>query len=435
MTRSFATMTMAVCAAMLPVPVLAQGATDNAGNPAYATEWTAGSNGGTGFGPWSFAFSGDLSLLVHPTPANPSPQFIDFAPPLTGNSLSSPAFALTTSDRPFFGDTSEVNRMFNVPLAVGDTFQVDVNGSALSATAPPFTIGNTLQLIGANGMERWGMFTNNGYLGNNWVATGDANTGIPAGNAFRVAFTLTGPDSYDLVITPVGGGAPLYSQTFGALTGTSGVGITSIRISAYGTGSTADGNAELFFNNLLVFRGAPRVGSITVNDGSAQRSRVTSLRVAFNQIVNFSGTPESAFELKRQSDNALVTLGAAVDNTGPGTVVTLTFTGGPVESASLADGRYTLTIDATQVSNANGQLDGDGNGTPGGNFVLASSGTAGVFRLFGDSDGNATVNAVDFAAFREAFGTNNAAFDFDNNGSVSAADFVAFRQRFGMTLP
>ena len=111
------------------------------------------------------------------------------------------------------------------------------------------------------------------------------------------------------------------------------------------------------------------------------------------------------------------------------------FTGGAVDNISLADGRYSLTIDAGQVSNANGNLDGDGNGTPGGNFVLASSGTSGIFRLFGDGDGNATVNANDFALFRAAFGTTNAAFDFNNGGNVDAVDFAAFRARFGQNLP
>ena len=53
-------------------------------------------------------------------------------------------------------------------------------------------------------------------------------------------------------------------------------------------------------------------------------------------------------------------------------MVTLTFSGADTEFGSLADGRYTLTIFASQVSNANGNLDGNGDGTGGDNYVMAA---------------------------------------------------------------
>src|SRR5262249_46327724 len=158
--------------------------------------------------------------------------------------------------------------------------------------------------------------------------------------------------------------------------------------------------------------------SVIISGGAAQRSRVTTLAVAFNQPVNFAGAPASAFQLTRQGDNAPVTLSAAADDTGPGTVVTLTFTGGAVDFGSLADGRYTLRVLAGQVSNTNGALDGDANGTGGDDYVLTSSGSAGVFRLFGDSDGDGDVDATDFAAFRGAFGGGTSVFDFDADGDT-----------------
>ena len=54
-------------------------------------------------------------------------------------------------------------------------------------------------------------------------------------------------------------------------------------------------------------------------------------------LVTLPANPAAAFELKRQSDNMLVSLSATV----AGNAVTLTFAGGPVEFGSLADGRYT----------------------------------------------------------------------------------------------
>src|SRR5262249_56761925 len=117
-------------------------------------------------------------------------------------------------------------------------------------------------------------------------------------------------------------------------------------------------------------------------------------------------TRAAACGLARQSDGADVTLSSAVDNTGSSTVVTLTFTGGAVDGASLADGRYTLTVLAAQVGGANGALDGDGNGTRGDDFVMVGDpATNKLFRMFGDVNGDGAVNGADLAAFRTAFGT------------------------------
>jgi hypothetical protein len=165
--------------------------------------------------------------------------------------LGAPSFALTTSDQNNQFDTSEVQRTFLTPIAVGQTFSADVNGSALS-NAPAFTTGNTLDLLGTNGSERFSLFTNNGYHGDRWTSHGDADTGIPAANSFHIDFTLVDTNTFNLLLTPVGGGTPYFTQTGGSLAGTSGVAINRLRITAYGTGSSADGSKELFFDNLLV---------------------------------------------------------------------------------------------------------------------------------------------------------------------------------------
>jgi hypothetical protein len=46
-------------------------AADNASNSSYIDGWQAGDNGGVGFGPWTFDFSGTGSGLFYP------PRFID----------------------------------------------------------------------------------------------------------------------------------------------------------------------------------------------------------------------------------------------------------------------------------------------------------------------------------------------------------------------
>ena len=171
------------------------------------------------------------------------------------------------------------------------------------------------------------------------------------------------------------------------------------------------------------------VASVQVNNGEAQRSRVTSFLVAFDANVTLPANPADAFQLRRQSDNAVVTLTASMPAAN---LVTLTFTGGPVAFGSLADGRYTLTVFGAQVNN--GLFDGNGDGIPGDDYVLIGTPANGFFRLFGDANGSGNVDATDFGAFRSAFGTANNFFDSDNDGDVDASDFGNFRQRFGVAI-
>jgi hypothetical protein len=180
---------------------------------------------------------------------------------------------------------------------------------------------------------------------------------------------------------------------------------------------------------------AANASSIQINDGSIQRSRVTSLVVTFSQIVNLPAAPETAFQLQRQSDLLQPALIANVNNTGPGTVVTLTFSGTTaVDFGSLADGFYSLKIFADKISNANGPFDGNGDGLGGDSYELVGDTTNKLFRLFGDADGNATVNSTDFANFRSFFGLGPSIFDYNNDGQTNSGDFAEFRKRFGITL-
>jgi hypothetical protein len=166
----------------------------------------------------------------------------------------------------------------------------------------------------------------------------------------------------------------------------------------------------------------PRIQSIRIADGSPQRSVVRSLTVTFDQPVFFAGEPAAAFELSR---NGTVVSGqwSVVSQPNP-SMVTITLVGSIQQFGSLIDGRYTLRVLASQITNI-GPLDGNNDGIGGDDF------TFGFHRLFGDADGNGSVDALDFRAFRLAFGTDSFVFDFDGDGDVDAADFVAFRGRFG----
>lgn len=179
----------------------------------------------------------------------------------------------------------------------------------------------------------------------------------------------------------------------------------------------------------------PTVTGVEINGGAPQRSRVTTVKVSFSQHVTLSATPASAFQLNRVSDNAIVNLAASVDDSGTGTAVTLTFTGGAVDANSLADGRYTLAVRASQINGPGGKLDGNGDGAGGDDFAMVGTPANGLFRLFGDADGNGAVEMLDFAAFQMDFGSGSDVFDSDGDGDVDVLDFSRFRVHFGSFVP
>jgi len=165
------------------------------------------------------------------------------------------------------------------------------------------------------------------------------------------------------------------------------------------------------------------IGPPAVNDGSAQRSRITSMTVTFSEIVTLGS---GAFVLTRTGPGSptgpVTTVVDTSGSTATQTVAQLTFSGPLTEGASLIDGSYTLTVVAAQVTDSASQP------LAGGDYAYD------LHRLFGDIDGDRDVDATDYGAFRAAFGTNSFGFDFDNDTDVDAADFGAFRQRFGTSV-
>jgi regulation of enolase protein 1 (concanavalin A-like superfamily) len=163
-----------------------------------------------------------------------------------------------------------------------------------------------------------------------------------------------------------------------------------------------------------------QVTGVAVNDGSLQRSRVNQLTVFFDRVVTLPAVPNSAFSLFDGTNSW--SFNVNVTQSGGTTVAVL-------DVGELTDGNYTLTVFGDNVTDVIGRpLDGNANGTPGGNYVFQ------FHRLFGDVDGDRTVSALDFNAFRQSYGTSVFAFDFDGDGLVNAADFNQFRTRYGVTI-
>jgi hypothetical protein len=201
------------------------------------------------------------------------------------------------------------------------------------------------------------------------------------------------------------------------------------------------------------------VAGLQVNDGSAQRSMVRSLTVTFSGPVTFAGgnaNAAAAFALTRLTGGGgIVGLVASVSTDTQGrTVVTLTFQPGgttdPVSilnngAASLADGKYRLDIVSASVTGTGGlALDGDANGTAGGDYHSAADTAPGVgpglYRLFGDATGDGVVDLADLSVLRGTFNATpgNPAYlaylDADNSGAVDLSDLSQFRSRFNVSL-
>jgi hypothetical protein len=181
----------------------------------------------------------------------------------------------------------------------------------------------------------------------------------------------------------------------------------------------------------------PTVTSIVINDGSAQRSLVNSLKISFSEVVNFPSGLAAAFALERTSGVSLGQVGLTFNPaSGPASDVTITFNNTGVvgidPGSSLADGKYLLTVLADKVSGSGGTLDGDGDSVAEGG--PADNKTIAFHRLFGDADGNATVNSTDFATFRTFFGLGSSVFDFNNDSQTNSNDFAEFRKRFGLAI-
>ncbi|MBX7104425.1 MAG: right-handed parallel beta-helix repeat-containing protein [Gemmataceae bacterium] len=220
---------------------------------------------------------------------------------------------------------------------------------------------------------------------------------------------------------------------------TAGEAVTAVAIDP--AGNTSEFSAAVTTPGAAI---PAKVTNLVINNGATQRSRVLSIRIEFSQIVTFTGGLAGAFQLNKVGGGSVTfdTVNSVIDNSGSGTKVTFAFaltgpTDGAVGSVSLADGRYILTANAANISNANGNLDGNGDGTGGDNYNSPSAANSpptvaptGIFRLFGDADGNGQVNSSDFLNFRLAFLSSDPTFDFNGNGSVDSSDFLAFRINF-----
>jgi extracellular elastinolytic metalloproteinase len=343
--------------------------------------------------------------------------------------------------------TGPANVDYCATVVTGGTFDTEPNDSF--AAAQPLLAG-TAALGAISGSDDWYQVTLN--AGDTITLT----TTTPGGGPGEFTNTLDPAiDLYDPNTILVGSDDNSAPDGRNAVLTKTALVAGSYRVHVTGAGNST--GEYTLASSVVSAAPPPQVSSIQVNDGSAQRSEVTSLTVTFSGPVTFTGgnaNAASAFQLQHwQTNTNIANLQAAVSTNGSGaTVVTLTFTTtgnaaadvdpvsasnpqnlSPAPLPSLADGRYQLTVFAANVSGAGGPMAA--------NYVTPDepsySPTAlHLYRLFGDATGDGVNDLSDLTAFRGTYnaGTGNPSYvsylDADNSGVVDLTDLTEYRNRY-----
>jgi hypothetical protein len=198
--------------AMLTGVCSAQIAADSASNPTYATGWSAGQNGGYGFGPWSFDGTSGSPIQQGMTYGNSSPY----------NALGTAWTLYNPNGGLAGGDVASAGRSF-AALQVGQTIQTVID----NPTATSFYRGYGISLLsgadndnpGSTAGQRVAAYTFEYFSYGKWfVGDGTGNTGTSlfntdtAPSGMDLAITLTGANSYQLTMTPLNDPADAYTQ-------------------------------------------------------------------------------------------------------------------------------------------------------------------------------------------------------------------------------
>jgi len=210
-------------------------AADSSTNAPYDDGWQAGDNGGFGFGAWDFTGT-------YNTPVG---QTMDiFSHP---NDLGR-AWTLYNADAPpgpgTGTDIAQAGRAIPGGLGVGQTLTVVVDNPTERRFFRGYTVrlntggGNTV-FMGAP-QSRMAVGTFEYFTNGKWYATGTGGDptlfDVDTHHGMRIDFTLTGVDTFNLVMTPLNNPAIAYSKS-GILDGPAGSAIDWIELELYNTDS------------------------------------------------------------------------------------------------------------------------------------------------------------------------------------------------------
>jgi murein DD-endopeptidase MepM/ murein hydrolase activator NlpD len=181
------------------------------------------------------------------------------------------------------------------------------------------------------------------------------------------------------------------------------------------------------------------VSAVVLGDGSNQRSRIETVTITFDNLVDFTdGDVAAAFTmLQNETGQGVDLVLDSVDHSTGVTVVRLRFSGSLTRGsmAALIDGNYRLDVDGSRFMK-------QGTATAGKNFTIGNNlhGDDRFYAFFGDVNGDRKVDLLDFSLFRQSFGLHssqdgfNSLFDYYQDGVISLLSFSQFRSRFGRIM-
>jgi hypothetical protein len=177
------------------------------------------------------------------------------------------------------------------------------------------------------------------------------------------------------------------------------------------------------------------VTSVVIGDGTAQRARIETLQVTFNELVDFQNDdPLSAFNLLRVEDVCIVGLVVdSIDESNGFTIVNLSFDGSMTRGGgALVDGNYQLDVMGSAYTYRDSLI-------AGADFSIGdnSDGDDKFYSLYGDFNGDRTVNVIDLLQFRQSYldpMTYDRAIDFNGDGVINVFDLLQFRTRYRSSI-
>ena len=196
-------------------------------------------------------------------------------------------------------------------------------------------------------------------------------------------------------------------------------------------GNKLDGDADTvpggdYVRTFLLDSAPPTVTQFAMNALGELPPATVILSLAFSENVIAAA---GGLSLYNDTDSVSVpTAGAVFIHTPPATQAKW-----DLSALGLEYGKhYTATINASMVVDTSGQpLDGDGNGTPGGDFLGGF-----LVAIPGDANLDGRVNAADYIALKRGFGTGTTwrQGDFDGNGVVNRDDLLILGAHMGVTM-
>jgi hypothetical protein len=427
-------------------------------NLAITNSTLSGNSAGTGGGAVYFNGTGAFSITNSTIANNTAAGAVAYGGGAID--LTSAGAAVTLTSDTLTGNSATGNGgAINFPAGTGVmTIDNSILAGNTAASGPEIFTGTSQSAaVSYSAIDNLSGFT----LVNNSNNLSVANSS-PAALALQLLANATGPNGTFAVI-----GLGVGSTAIDAGDPAQGSGHTD----ELGTPRPQGAGVDIGAVESVVAAPPPQVSSIVVGDGTAERSEVRQIVVTFDSAVTFTGgngNAAAAFQLLHTTYggtvfNTLVNnLQAAVTTNGNGeTVVTITFTttgnaatevdplsvqstaGGPT-TPSLGDGKFQLTVLASNVSGPGGAL--AGNGTTAGTDFVTPAETAGtatglhLWRLFGDSTGEGIDDLTDLTAFRNTYNAalGNASYlnymDADNDGVIDLDDLTAFRNRYNHSV-